>query len=204
MARTIVVNLGGEVSEFAINRINRDKLYGRKRRLIVDEDGNPTEAAALTRDGSALLLKGATASIYVNDEFDVTERSDLVAVDSEGEPLDPVDSTLGTEQPLEGPVDPRRVLDHIAKAVYMLDPEALGDQLRESLEKGEIFETRFNYRKGFDSSPMFLLHNEQGFFGIVGDETTFDFLYKDVAPDVDDEDDDEDPFGDDDLDFSMF
>lgn len=202
MARTIVVNYDGEVSEFGITRVSREKLYGRKRKLVVDEDGNPTETAYLTRDGSALLLKGAMASVYVNEEFDVTERSELQAVDAEGEPLDPVDSTLGVEQPLEGPIDPARVLDHLAKAVYLLDPDQLSEKLRDDLEKGEIFETKFNYRKGFDWNPAFLFHNEEGYFAVVGEEAKFDFLYKNQAIETDD--DDEDPFDEDDLDFSMF
>lgn len=203
MARSIVVNWGGEVSEFGLSRVSRDKLYGRKVKMVVDEDGNPTEAAYLTRDGSALLLKGAMAMIYVNDDFDVTERSDLQAIDAEGEPLESIPSTLGVEQELHGPVDPARVLDHLAKAVYVLDPETLGDKLREALEDGEIFETNFAYRSGFNSDPAFLLHNEEGFFAIVGEEATFDFLYKEQAAEVE-EDDDEDPFEDDDLDFGMF
>jgi hypothetical protein len=204
MARTIVVNWDGEISEFAISRVNRQKLYGRKRKVVVDEEGAPTETAYLTRDGSALLLKGSMASLYVNEDFDVTERSDLQAVDAEGNALEKVDSTLGVEQPLEGPVEPNRVLDHVAKAVYQLDVEALGDQLRKALEDGDIFETKFNYRKGFDWDPVFLLHNGEGFFAVVGEESTFDFLYKEQMPNLEEEEDDEDPFGEDDLDFSMF
>lgn len=202
MARTIVVNFDGEVSEFGLTRVSREKLYGRKLRLVVDESGEPTDTAYLTRDGSALLLKGAMASIYVDEDFEVTERGDLQAVDANGEPIEPVDSTLGVEQKLEGPVDPTRVLDHNAKAVYELDPELLGDSLRELLEEGKIFETRFNYRKSFDDAPIFLLQNDEGFFAVVGDEAKFEFLYKNQAQ-VADDDDDDDPFGDDDLDFSM-
>lgn len=203
MARSIVVNWGGEVSEFGLTRVSRDKLYGRKVKVVVDEDGNPTEAAYLTRDGTALLLKGAMAMIYVNDDYDVTERSDLLAVDAEGEPLERFESTLGVEQTLEGPIDPARVLDHLAKAVYLLDPEMLGEELKAALEQGQIFETTFAYRSGFDSNPAFLLKNEEAFFAIVGEEATFDFLHKEQIAQVDDEDD-EDPFDDDDLDFAMF
>ena len=202
MARTIVVNFGGEVSEFGLTRVSREKLYGRKVREVVDEDGNKTETAYLTRDGSALLLKGAMAMLYVDDDYEVTGRSELIAVDAEGEPTQPVDSTLGVEQELEGPIEPARLLDHNAKAVYQLQPEALGDKLRAALADGAMFETKFNYRKGFDWNPAFLLENAEGVFAIVGEPSKFEFLYKEVAAPVDD-DDDEDPFEADDLDFSM-
>ena len=202
MARTIVVNFEGAVSEFGRTRVSRDKLYGKKVKVVVDEDGNPTETAYLTRDGAALLLKGAMAMLYVDDDFDVAERAELVAVDSEGNPVEPVDSTLGVEQPLQGPIDPSRLLDHNAKAVYELQADALSDTLKGLLADGKIFETKFNYRKGFDWNAAFLFQNEEGYFAVVGEEAKFDFLYKQTAPPV--EEDDEDPFEEDDLDFSMF
>lgn len=201
MARTVVFNLGGEVSEFAISSLRREKLYGKKVKVVVDESGEPTQTAYLTRDGSALLPPGTMASLYMDDEFNVTERSDLKAVDSEGNVVEEVSSTLGSEQPLEGPIEPSRVLDHVSKAVYWLDPETLGDELKESLQNGNIFETRFNYRTSFDDAPAFLLANDEGYFLIVGEEATFDFLTLDRSKDVEEEDDD--PF-EDDLDFSMF
>lgn len=201
MARSIVLNLDGEVSEFGITRLRRDKLYGQKKRVVVDENGNECSMAALTRDGSTLLPSGAVSYLYLNDSFEVCERSDLNAVDAEGEPLETVESTLGTEVPLEGPVSPHRLLDHTAKAVYELDPQEIGDKLVAALEEGGIFESRFNYRKGYDDNPLFLLKNEEGFFAIIGEDATFDYLRpeEDIEPD----EDDEDPFEDDDLDFSF-
>ncbi len=201
MARSIVVNFNGETSEFGLNRLTREKLYGRKVRVVVDEEGNETDTAFLTRDGSTLLLKGSTASVYINDNYEVTERSELTAVDAEGEPLPSIGSTLGVEQELRGPIDPRRVLDHNVKAVYELDPESLDDDLRAQLEEGAIFEVDFVYRSASEPDPMFLLQNDEGIFGILGEETKFEFLRKaQVAPQ---DDDDDDPFDDDDLDFSM-
>ena len=203
MARTLVVNYGGEVSEFGLKRIQREKLYGKKMKVVVDENEASTSSAYLTRDGTALLPPGSMASLYVNDNFSVASRSELVSVDADGEPRDRVDSTLGVEQPLEGPVNPERVLDHIAKAVYQLDGEGLGDTLKAALEAGDIFETRFAYRAGFDDAPAFLLKNEEGYFALVGTPAEFEFLRKEQAPALDDDDLD-DPFDDDDLDFSMF
>lgn len=203
MARGVVVNLDGEVSEFGLTRLTREKLYGRKMKVVVDENGNETETAYLTRDGSALLLKGAMAMIYVDDDFEVTERSDLQAVDIDGEPITPVPSTLGAEQPLQGPIDPQRVLDHLIHAVYLLEPEQLGAALTAALDDGKIFETVFSYRGGSSYSAAFLLKSEEGYFALVGDDSKFEFLFKDQAPPRDDIDDDDDPFDDDDLDFGM-
>lgn len=204
MARTIVVNFEGETSEFALTRVQREKIYGKKKKIVVDENGEDCGSASLTRDGTTLLLSGAMASVYLNDNFEVCGRSDLVAVDETGAQLEEVDSTLGVETALSGPIDPRRVLDFTSKAVYQLDAQELTAKLAAGLEAGDIYETRFNYRKGFEDAPAFILQNDEGIFALVGNDAGFDFLYPDVQEAEDEEDDGEDPFDDDDLDFSMF
>jgi len=201
MAKGIVVDYGGEVSSFDLTRVDREKLYGKRKKVVVDENGQDCSQATLTRDGTALLPSGCTASLYLNDGFEVCERGDLRAVGPDGEPLPEVDSTLGVTMPLDGPISALRILDHVAKAVYELDPEELGETLRMHLEKGDIFETRFNYRKGYDDAPAFLLKNEEGFFAIVGDPVEFEYLRNENIA-VEEDDSDSDPF-DDDLDFSF-
>ena len=64
MARSIVLNFDGEVSEFGITRLRRDKLYGRKKKIVVDETGVQCTMASLTRDGSTLLPSGAVSYLY--------------------------------------------------------------------------------------------------------------------------------------------
>ncbi len=204
MARTIVVNFNGKVSEFGLTRVDRKKLYGRKMKIVVDENEEKTQTAYLTRDGTALLPSGTIGSLYVNDDYDVCSRADLVAVDLEDNAIEKIDSTLGVEQELEGPIDPRRVLDHTAKAVYQLDADSLDDELKTAMEAGDIFETRFNYRAGFEDAPAFLFEGDEGFFAIIGNPAEFAFLEKERAPETEEEDDDEDPFDDDELDFGMF
>lgn len=201
MAREIVINFGGEVSNFPIDRVTREKLYGRKRRVVVDEHGEPCGSAQLTIDGATLLPQGGTSLVYVDDDFQMLERKNLVAVAATGDELESIPSSLGSEQPLEGPIDVEHFLDHTIVAVYKLGADALGEKLREALADGGIFETRFNYTKGYSQSPLFLLQNDEGLWALVGEPTGFEYLRRDVAI-VDDVEED-DPF-DDDLDFEMF
>ena len=198
----ISVNFNGEVSEFDITRITREKLYGKKRRIIVDDEGEQCVSAYLTRDGAALLPSGTTAYLYVTPDEEVVERRDLQAVDDDGNPVEPAPSTLGVEQMVTEPVPPTRVLENVVNAVYQLDGENLGEVLVEALNDGAIFEIRFNYRAGFEDWPAFLIGNDDGLFLLVCADASFDFYYPDTAVD-DEDDDDEDPF-EDDLDFSMF
>ena len=200
MAKGIVVGFEGEVSTFALTRVDREKLYGRKVKVIVDEKGEPCQAAYLTADGSALLPAGCLALVPVDAAFDAFERSELIAVDALGNPRAVAPSTLGVEQPLSGPVDPRRVLDFSTKSLYQLAPEALGPKLLAGLEAGGIFETRFNWREDWDDSACFLLKNDAGIFALIGEEARFEFLRRDAELVSDGAEADS---ADDDLDFGM-
>jgi hypothetical protein len=200
MARQIVVSWNGASSSFDIGRLSREKLYGRKRRLVVDEDGNECLAGMLTEDGSTLLPPGSTSELYLDEEFDVVERSSLRAVDEEGEEVPSLPSTLGVEVTLEE-VPPERLLDHVTPVVYQLDPAELDDALREALAAGSVFETRFNYRTSYADQACFLVANDAGFFALVGQPAGFAFLEPDAAPAAAPTAED-DPFADD-FDFGM-
>lgn len=201
MAREIVVTYQGEPSHLPLQRVERSKLYGRKRRLVVDADGNPCSMALLTVDGSALLPPGTVASLYVDENFDTVERGELVAVDADGNDLPLLESSLGQERALQGPVSDDRVLDLTVTAVYQLDEEGLTAELQEALSRGEIFETRFNYTRGYRDAPLLLLKNDEGLFGLVGEETAFEYASHEL-PDTDGAEDEDDPF-DGELDFSF-
>lgn len=200
MARGIILKFGDESCEFDIVKVDRDKLYGRKERVIVDDAGSACAAAHLTADGGALVPAGGTAMLYVDASFDTVERAQLVGVDAEGNPLPTVPSTLGVEQPLTGPVDARRLLDHTVTSVYQLQPTSIGPALLAALDAGKIFESRFSYRDDYDASPLFVLKNADGIFALVTTPTDFPFVAKDTQAPVED---DSDAGGDDDLDFSM-
>src|SRR5262245_48775477 len=108
MARPIVVTFNGAESAFSFVKVEREKLYGKKERVFVDELGEACVAAALTTDGAAIVPPGGTSYTYLDDAWDSVERSELRAVDEAGAPLPMLPSTLGTPQPLEGPIDPSR------------------------------------------------------------------------------------------------
>jgi hypothetical protein len=202
MARGIVVTFEGETSSFSLTKLDREKLYGRKDRLVVDEQGQACSAAHLTTDGAAVVPPGGCAHAYVDASFDTVERSDLKAVDQDGNLAPVVPSTLGVAQPLEGPVDARRVLDHVVTAVYELTPEALSPKLATALEAGQVFETRFNYREDYADSPCFMLAHERATFALVGSPAQFGWTARDAGV-TEIEPDNAEPGEGDDLDFSM-
>lgn len=199
MAREILLGFDGEASSFDFEKVDRDKLYGRKARVIVDEEGRECSAAMLTADGAALVPSGGAAYLYLDPNLDTFERSDLVAVGADGQRLPLCPSTLGKEQPLVVS-DARRVLDHVTLGIYQLKPTQLGAKLSAALDAGQILETRFNYRDDYMDSPAFVLKNEHGVFLLVCAPIDFTFVARDNPTPAEPEG--EETLGDE-LDFSM-
>ena len=200
--REIIVRYADEESAFKFARVDRAKLYGRKERVILDENGERCVPAYLTADGAALVPPGGTAHVYVDEAFDTVERSALRAVDGEGAPLETTPSTLGVPQELT-PVRPERVLECVVSSVYELSSEQLGAGLKKALEDGELFECRYNYRDGYDPDALFLLQNEEGIFALVARETGFDFITREAPPQDEQAPEEDAEELEDDLDFSM-
>jgi hypothetical protein len=199
MGKGLVVRWNGEDSSFGLAKIDREKLYGRKDRVIVDEQDRPCQSASLTADGSALIPSGGVSMLYVDEACDTVERAELVPLTAEGAraPLRP--STLGVMQELGAPVSPSRVLETVVTHVYVLSREDVGPELAKALAAGAIFETRFNYRDDYADAPAFVLENDQGTFALIAAESGFAFIEKETIAATDDGADD---VGDD-LDFGM-
>jgi hypothetical protein len=200
MARGIVLDYAGDQSSFAITKVERSKLYGRKVRIAVDEQGEPCSQAFLSADGRVVIPASGMAMVYVNDKFDAVDRADLVAVDGEGAPLPVVPSTLGVPVAVRGPVGPARLLDHLIFSVYLLTAETLSDALSQALSAGAIFEFDFSYRDGTGHDTAFLVGNDQGVFALIGRPSGFLPVSRAqvAVAHAEDAGDDED-----DLDFSM-
>lgn len=202
MAKAIVVEHRGGVSSFAFHKIDRSRLYGRRRRVALDPASQPCTRASLTTDDASLLLRpGMTAQGYFDEELRWIPSKELVGIDAEGEPLEVQPSTLGEPVALGDPVDPTELLDVRVQAVYLLSPEEFADELKAELLAGKIFRFPFNYRPGWDRGEAFLVANEKGdLFALSGQSWKPDWASPNALLEPLGEDED---FGDE-LDFEMF
>ncbi len=185
MGRALTLKYGQEVSAFDLERVTREKVHGRRRRAVVDERGEACAQALLLSPGAVLLPPGGTTSVYVDEDFNALERAELVAVDADGAALAEVESSLGRELDLSAPVPVERLLDCAATAVYALSAEAIGPELAAALDRGEIFEVPFAWRKSPTSRPLFILAGAGGVLGILGEPTGFEYCERE--PRLDDE-----------------
>lgn len=201
MANNIIVQIGAEVSEFSLRKLERAKLYGRRRRLNLDLDGQPCTRAELTHDGSLLIKSGMTSQGYFDENRNWIPRSELVGIDTDGNLIEKVPSTLGVPQNLEGPVPVEEILDLAISSVYMLDAVNVAPTLTEALEQGGTFRFPFNYRADYHAESAYLVKNSEGLFVLVGSPTTPEWC--DLERVAVDSGEDESIL-DDDLDFDMF
>ncbi len=199
MAKGIVVIFQGQTSAFGLEKLERAKLYGLRRRIAVDSEGRACSKANLTDDGKVLLRAGMTAQGYFDQEGRQVENSSLGAVDASGAPLPLLPSTLGVPQTLEGPVDPRDLLDLALTGVYRLLPEEVDSALASALAGGRVFRVNFNYRPDYRSELAYVVQNDAGAFALVGIPTHAEWLAPDGPPPADTDGDDGDEF-----DFEMF
>lgn len=200
MARSLVLTLDGEESSFGFKPVDRAAIYGKRKRVALDKNGQPCTRASLLEDGSLLLKSGMSAQGYFTGDGKSHKLADLEAFDPDGNPATKVPSTLGVAQNLRGPLDPSAVLDLRANTIYFLDPEQLGQNLATRLQSGDVYGFSFNYRDDYRAETGVLLHNENGYFALIGEPVSYEWASLAAVAELPPSDSDSD----DELDFEMF
>lgn len=193
MPKQLNFSLNGEESAFAINKVDRSKLYGYKETEVLDENDSPCEFAVLAEDGSTLIGGGDVGMGYMTADGLWTSKSELKPVDIEGNEITPVKSSFDGVIQLDQKADADDFLGHNIRLVYSLEASVFSKNLKDELEAGQIFKFPYSYRGGLEADSGFLLQGEdKEFYLVVGDELEIDFIgLKQVATPVSDEEVDE-------------
>lgn len=198
MAKPVVVSFNGAESSFDLAKVERKRLYGERRRIPLDADGENCIKSSLTTDGLYLLQSGMTAQGYFDESGRWLQKSQIVGIGVDGQVLEIQGSTLGVCQLLQ-PIDPSVILEHAIDAVYALDPIAVDASLQSSLDAGDAYRFGFNYSADYHQESAFLLKNTEGIFCLVGVPFTAVWSEPGKVTVADDELE-----ASDDLDFEMF
>ncbi len=181
MAKAVVVTFAGQASSFDLAKLERAKLYGARRRLPLDAEGEPCRRAALTLDGGLLLQSGMSAQGYVSEAGVYVANDALVALDASGQAMEKLPTTLGEPQEAEE-VPARRLFDVRVSAVYVLTPRELAPELAARLAAGAVLRIDFKFRPDFRRESAFLLQNDAGTFAVIGAEQPAPWLDRAVGP----------------------
>ena len=177
MAKNLVLSLDGREFEVVLTRIDREDLYGKVEIEAFDEKGKPAVLKVLAADGKTLIEKGGTALEVVTEKGDSIERSEIVAVDLEGQEITKVESSFGRANDLR-----RALVDDylglVVKSVYALDPpeEADLEYLHENLATKQIYSFEFRYRGGLEYDTAYVLGDDKEAFMVVGKDGELQYL----------------------------
>lgn len=199
MSREILVNYKGILSSFTLDRVERNRLYGERKRRVLDPSHKPCMRAELVEEGDVILSPGMTTTAHLDSEGNFFAQGTLVGITEDGKAVSKVPSTLNAAQDLVGPIPSTEALDVMVSAVYALTPEKLDVELFEALNKGAIFRFPFNYRTDYHASVALLVANEHGVFALVGEQVSPQWCGPDSPPPSQIQDEIEE-----DLDFEMF
>ena len=200
MAKHISISFNGKISNFEHVKLERSKLYGRRKRVTYDPQGEECSRISLSEDGTLLIRSGMTPQGYFTENDKWIPNKDLVGLDDSDKPLELVPSTLGEPQEVAEPCTLQELLDIKPTTVYMLDAAELDDALEKQLDEGSIFTFPLNYRADYRAETAFLLKNGEGYFCVVGVPTVSEWCEQE-KPAVEKQEEEEDS---DDLDFDMF
>ena len=200
MAKTINLTYGGETAVFAYKPIDRSVLYGKRRRVAFDLDGNECAKASLLADGSLLIRSGMTAQGYFTPDNTWVPQGELEAMRADGSTPELLPTTVGENVAAEK-VSAIEALSLRFDTTYSLEAEDLPAGLKKELDEGSVFRFPFNPRSDYEMETGILVGNENGYFALIGQPVIYDFAALSSVVSVADEAASDSS---DDLDFEMF
>ncbi len=159
MPRKLSFTYRKQTFECTLHKVDRSKLYGRRKIETLDMDENPCTLATLLDDGKTLVPYGGTASGYINPDGEWVSRNNITPVDLDGKPLKTVPSSFDSGLNLKQTADIEEFLDHSIRLCYALQGE-LPAALLKALADGTIFKTEFSYRGGINPDPAFVMQGD--------------------------------------------
>lgn len=200
MAKTINISYKGESAVFGYKPIDRGVLYGKRRRVPFDGEGNECAKASLLEDGSLLIKSGMTAQGYFTPDKVWVAQGDLEAINPDGTTPELFPATIGevVEATQLSPVD---ALNIRFGTTYALEPEVLSEGIKKELDSGIVLTFPFNPRADYEVETGILVGNENGYFALIGQKNQYEFVGLASVVSVAEEANSDTS---DDLDFEMF
>ncbi len=200
MARKITFLIDDTPFEFAIQKVDRARLYGRRETVAVDPEDRPLSKGYLDEWGSVVIA--ATGMGYMDAEGAWVAKSELRPFDGEGRALDVKPSSFDAPIELGETVTADVFLEHEITAVYSLRGFELPAFCERLAQASALYAFPFNYTASYEPKTAFLnVAGEQAFM-MVGAPAVLELLVKPQAGVLDDETAGDGGADEDELDFS--
>lgn len=177
MAKSITFSIGEKKFQGAINKVDRDKVYGFVEELVTDASGNLCTTGSIMDDGSTIILSGATALKTVDKNNKEVDKKTLKAVYMDGKDAVLVPSSYDQEVMLQ-----KTIVDDLynleVTAVYQMGFEDTGIAKADVLKMlGEdYYRFVFNYRADYEGADAIMLATANEVFVLTGRLLEFNFL----------------------------
>ena len=197
MAKELTFNLGGNAFAAAPVKLERKKLYGWSSLVATDRDGRICTAAYISPEDSMMIPSGAAKLATVDESGIIVKKSDLVALDADGNAMESYPSSFEAPIELMQTATEEQFLDHEWASVYQIQNAELAATI-----ESKIFVFPFSYNGGTTIQEGFLMNCPAGLFLFAG--TPMDFAPVSLAEEAVIDECEEDAVEDiDELDFSM-
>jgi len=205
MAKPLVFQWGENQFSFAMEKVDRAKLYGFKETEVLDDGGQRCVLATLAQDGHTVIGRGGTGLGNLTVDGTWIEKPQLTPVDPSGQKLQPISSSFAAPVTLSDKATIDEYLDCAMRSIYLLQAEGEAGPLVEELKQGTIFRFAYSFRGGLEPDSGYLLANAEGkVFLAVGKPSKVEFLsLQQTAAVVEDEDQSAEDEDADAMDFSM-
>ena len=167
---------GRPVVTFEMREVRRESLYGSRQRLNLDESGNPCTWGQITPDG--MLIRAGMLGTWTPED----------------EPEGAVVPSAHEVPPTMLPCHSRDILDCAVEKLFELTATAIEDWVKNVLESGVCFKTRYNLSATAEPHDAYLVANEHGLFLLVGRNVPPAWTRAEDVPEFDDDDAIEDDF----------
>ncbi len=177
MAKSITFSIGDKKFQGAINKVDRDKVYGFVEELVTDASGNLCTTGSIMDDGSTIILSGATALKTVDKNNKEVDKKTLKAVYMDGKDAVLVPSSYDQEVMLQ-----KTIVDDLynleVTAVYQMAFEDTGIVKADVLKMlgDDYYRFVFNYRADYEGADAIMLATDNEVFVLTGRLLEFNFL----------------------------
>ena len=177
MPKPLVLSLDGNEFAVSLMKIDRERLYGVIEIEAFDEKGNEATLKVLAADGKTLIEKGGTTLTTIDESGTSVSRTELSAIDADGEAIQPVPSSFSEPNVLAAATNDE-YLSQIVKSVYLVQPYEGSelDFLQNHLAYNTIYKFPFSYRGGTEHDNAFLVGQKTDTFMVVGKQAELQFV----------------------------
>lgn len=201
MAKNLTFVLNNKEYPVSPTKLDRSKIYGWSEIKALDKENKQCKTLYMDKTGTLLVPKGGYTYGILDQDNNWVNKSDLTAVDLEGNPATIVPSSFSSPIILEKTANVEELLEHSITSVYELNSET--DDLAKLIGENSIYTFVFNWKDDYEGDNAFLIESKSKLYLLVGKKLNFEYIGIEEQSYISNEDGEDEKEESDEIDFSM-